>query len=111
MSRLREFFDENLNYVGQQTSTESLQRADRLVRETLSKKRQPRIEYGANQHHSGFTRVKVDEALYAAGLLQRYELHRDCDLYDTFDLARAGEAMGLLTSRKATGKVVLTTGR
>jgi NADPH2:quinone reductase len=41
---------------------------------------------------------------FARGRLRPHVSH-------TFDLAQAGEAMGLLTARKATGKVVLTTGR
>ena len=46
-----------------------------------------RLEY--NQHHELFIRAKVDEALYAAGLLRRDEVHRDADTSNRFDFFRS----------------------
>ena len=67
-----------------------MRRAERLYREGL-RRQQPageRVEYGDNKHHTAYTHIKVDEALYAVGLLRRGELHRDADTADTFDLVR-----------------------
>ncbi|HYC14864.1 MAG TPA: NADPH:quinone oxidoreductase family protein [Stellaceae bacterium] len=58
------------------------------------------------RHHPALVRESLETLLrwFAAGKLKPHVSHR-------FDLAEAPRAMALLAERKATGKVVLTTGR
>ena len=89
-SRISGYFDNDMNWIGPAHSPEAMRRAEQLYREGL-RRHQPagdRVEFGDNKHHATYTRIKVDEALYSVGLLQRGELHRDADTADTFDLVR-----------------------
>ena len=80
-SRISELIDDDGNWIGPAHSPEAMRRAERLYREGLIRQ-QPaggRVEYGSNDHHGLFFRVRQDEALFEADLITRQQCHRDAE--------------------------------
>jgi hypothetical protein len=81
----KSLLDENGNYIGPRaTDPQAYERAKRLYQAD----QRDYLQLGDNRHHSVFTRIKTDEILFASGILQRSELHRDCEPGSIIDATR-----------------------